>query len=100
MRMTLTRRRIETVIAALVAIGAATVGIVVQEGRTLGPKFVELERIARLREPVYLTQPPGEDSRLYVVQKRRAVRVIANDRLLGRPFLDIRSLVTHNGPGG
>ena len=100
MRMTLTRRRIETVIAALVAIGAATVGIVVQEGRTLGPKFVELERIARLREPVYLTQPPGEDSRLYVVQKRGAVRVIANDRLLGRPFLDIRSLVKHNGPGG
>jgi glucose/arabinose dehydrogenase len=100
MRMTLTRRRIETVIAALVAIGAATVGIAVQEGRTLGPKFVQLERIARLREPVYLTQPPGEDSRLYVVQKRGAVRVIANDRLLGRPFLDIRSLVKHNGPGG
>jgi glucose/arabinose dehydrogenase len=101
MSTTLTRRRIETFIAALVAIGAAIVGIAVQEGRTLGPKFVTLERIARIREPVYLTQPPGQSSQLYVVQKRGAVRIIANDHhLLARPFLDIHRLVNHSGPGG
>jgi glucose/arabinose dehydrogenase len=100
MRITLTGRRIETSIAALVAIAAATVGIVAQEGRTLGPKFVTLDRIAQMREPVYLTQPPGQNSQLYVVQKRGAVRIIANDHLLERPFLDIHSLVKHNGPGG
>jgi glucose/arabinose dehydrogenase len=100
MRIALSRRQIETFVAALVAIAAATVGIVVQEGRTLGPKFVTLQRIARLREPVYLTQPPGQGSRLYVVQKRGAVRIIANDHLLARPFLDIHRLVKHNGPPG
>jgi glucose/arabinose dehydrogenase len=100
MPTTLTRRRIETFIAALVAVGAAIAGIAIQEGRTLGPKFVTLERIARLREPVYLTQPPGQSTQLYVVQKRGAVRVIANDHLLTRPFLDIHRLVKHNGPGG
>jgi glucose/arabinose dehydrogenase len=100
MRRALSRRRVETVIAALVAIGAATVGIAVQEGRTLGPKFVTLDRIARMRQPVYLAQPPGQGSDLYVVQKRGAVRVLANDRLLSRPFLDIRRLVKHDGPGG
>jgi glucose/arabinose dehydrogenase len=100
MRTTLSRRRIETFIAALVAIAAATVGIAVQEGRTLGPKFVTLERIARLSEPVYMAQPPGQNSRLYVVQKRGAVRVIEDDRLLARPFLDIRRLVDSSGPGG
>ena len=100
MRNTLSRRRIETFIAALVAIAAATVGIAVQEGRTLGPKFVTLDRIARLRQPVYLTQPPGQSSDLYVVQKRGAVRIIAGDRLLKRPFLDIRPLVKHDGPSG
>jgi hypothetical protein len=100
MPTTLTRRRIETFIAALVAIAAATVGIAVQQGRTLGPKFVTLQRIAQMREPVYLTQPPGQGSQLYVVQKRGAVRIIANDRLLARPFLDIHRLVKHNGPGG
>src|SRR4051795_9554884 len=100
MRTTLSRRRIETFVAALVAIAAATVGIAVQEGRTLGPKFVTLQRIAQLREPVYLTQPPGQNSQVYVVQKRGAVRIIANDRLLARPFLDIHRLVKHNGPRG
>ncbi len=100
MPIKLTRRRIETVIAALVAIAAATVGIAVQEGRALGPKFVTLDRIARMREPVYLTQPPGQDARLYVVQKRGAVRIIEDDHLLKRPFLDIHQLVKHNGPGG
>src|SRR3954466_8504120 len=100
MRSALSRRRVETFIAALVAIAAATVGIAVQEGRTLGPKFVTLDPIARMRQPGYLTQPPGQSSDLYIVQKRGAVRVIANDRLTARPFLDIRSLVKHNGPGG
>jgi glucose/arabinose dehydrogenase len=100
MPISLSRRRIETFVAALVAIGAAIVGIAVQEGRTLGPKFVTLQRIARLSQPVYLTQPPGQNSQLYVVQKRGAVRIIANDHLLARPFLDIRHLVRHNGPGG
>ena len=100
MRTTLSRRRIETFVAALVAIAAATVGIAVQEGRTLGPKFVTLQRIAQLREPVYLTQPPGQNSQLYVVQKRGAVRIVANDRLLARPFLDIHRLVKHNSPAG
>ena len=51
-------------------------------------------------EPVYLTQPPGQNSQLYVVQKGGAVRIIANDHLLARPFLDIHRLVKHNGPGG
>jgi glucose/arabinose dehydrogenase len=100
MRTSLSRRRIETFVAALVAIAAATVGIAVQEGRTLGPKFVTLQRITRLREPVYLTQPPAQNSQLYIVQKRGAVRIIANDHLLARPFLDIHRLVKHNGPGG
>ena len=99
MRIALSRRQIETFVAAIVAIAAAIAGIATQEGRTLGPKFVTLQPIARLREPVYLTQPPGQGSQLYVVQKRGAVRIIANDHLLTRPFLDIHRLVKSNGPG-
>jgi glucose/arabinose dehydrogenase len=72
----------------------------VQEGRTLGPKFVSLDRIARMRQPVYLTQPPGQNNDLYVVQKRGAVRIIAGDHLLRRPFLDIHALVKHRGRSG
>jgi len=74
----LNRRRIETVIAALVAVGAAIVGLTANEGRTLGAKYVALERLAYLKNPVDLTQPPGQGSDLYVVQKGGAIRVISN----------------------
>jgi len=94
----LNRRRIETVIAALVAVGAAIVGLTANQGRTLGAKYVALERLAYLKNPAYLTQPSGQGSDLYVVQKGGAIRIISNDRLLRRPFLDIRSLVKAHGP--
>ena len=84
--------------AALVAVAAAIVGISTKEQRSLGPKFVALDRIARLTDPVYLTQPPGPGSQLYVVQRQGVVRIISSDHLLGRPFLDIHSLVGSQAP--
>jgi glucose/arabinose dehydrogenase len=94
----LNRRRIETVIAGLVAVGAAIVGLTANEGRTLGAKYVALERIARLKNPAFLTQPPGPGSDLYVAQKGGAIRVISDDHLLRRPFLDIGDVVKAHGP--
>jgi hypothetical protein len=100
MSIKLNRRRIETVIAALVAIAAVTVGIAVNEQTTLGAKYVALDRLARLKNPVYLTQPPGPGSDLYVAQKGGTIRIIAGDGLLRRPFLDIRSRVEAHGARG
>ena len=100
MPLSLNRRRIETAIAALVAIAAGIVGIATRESsRSLGPKFVKVDRIARLKEPVYLTQPPGPGSQLYVVQRQGTVRVLSSDRLLPRPFLKISDLVMQKGGG-
>jgi glucose/arabinose dehydrogenase len=73
------------------------VGITASGGRTLGAKYVTLQRIARLKNPVDLAQPAGAGQQLYVVQKGGAVRVISNDHLLRRPFLDIRPLVRAHG---
>jgi len=87
-------------VAALVAIAAGTVGILTKGGRTLGPKFVGVERLARLKNPSFLTQPPGPGSQLYVVQKGGLIRIIANDHLAARPFLDIRPLVSSHGVRG
>ena len=100
MPSSLNRRRIETAIAALVAIAAGIVGIATREAsRSLGPKFIKVDRLARLKEPVYLTQPPGPGSQLYVVQRQGTVRVLAPDRLLPRPFLKISDLVKQSGGG-
>jgi Glucose / Sorbosone dehydrogenase len=100
MSIKLNRRRIETLIAALVAIAAATVGIAVHEQTTLGAKYVALDRLARLKNPVYLTQPPGPGSDLYVAQKGGTIQIIAGDRLLRRAFLDIGNLVEARGDRG
>jgi hypothetical protein len=95
------RRRIETLIAALVAVSAGIIGIANRESaRSLGPKFVTAQRIARLKDPVFLTQPPGAGQRLFVAQAAGAVRVIADDRLLRRPFLNISSRVDSRGVRG
>jgi hypothetical protein len=100
MPLSLNRRRIETAIAALVAVAAGIVGIATREStRSLGPKFVKVDRIARLKEPVYLTQPPGPGSQLYIVQRQGTVRVLSPDRLLAQPFLKISDLVKQNGGG-
>jgi glucose/arabinose dehydrogenase len=94
------RRRLETLIAASVAIAAAVIGITVTENTELGSKYVALERVARLKNPAFLTQPPGPGGDLYVAQKGGAIWVISGDRRLRRPFLDIRDLVEEHGVRG
>lgn len=95
------RRRIETVIAALVAVGAGAVGIANREAaRQLGPKFVNIERVARLKNPVFLTQPPGPGSQLFVAQAGGTIRLVSDDRLLRRPFLNISDRVDSRGVRG
>jgi len=95
------RRRIETLIAGLVAVAAGIVGIASREAaRDLGPKFVTTQRLVRLKNPVFLTQPAGSGPALFVAQADGAVRVIADDRLRGRPFLNIRDRVDSRGVRG
>ena len=93
------RRQIETLAAALVAVAVGILGLSSGDERLLGPKFVVLERVARLKKPVYLTQPPGPGSQLYVVQKMGRVRILSNYRLQKRPFLDIKRRVKSSGKG-
>jgi hypothetical protein len=96
-----TRRRIETLIAALVAVAAGIVGIANREAaRELGFKFVTVDRLARLKNPVFLTQPPGTGQRLFVAQAGGTIRVISDDRLLRRPFLNISDRVDSRGVRG
>jgi hypothetical protein len=53
-----------------------------------------------LTAPLYLTQPPGDTSRLFVVEQGGKIRLIKNGTLLATPFLDITSLVISGGERG
>jgi len=50
--------------------------------------------------PVYLTQPPADTSRLFIVQRAGRIRIIRNGTLLPGAFLDIVSLIRSTGEGG
>jgi glucose/arabinose dehydrogenase len=53
-----------------------------------------------LDAPLHLAAPPNEPGRLYVVEQKGLIRVIANGRARAEPFLDVRSLVMSGGEQG
>jgi len=55
---------------------------------------VRLRRIGRFRSPVFVTSPPGDRRRVFVVEQAGRVRVLVGGRLRAKPFLDIRGQVT------
>jgi glucose/arabinose dehydrogenase len=61
---------------------------------------VRLQRVGRFHSPLYVTAPPGERRRVFVVEQGGVIRVVRGGRVLRRPFLDIRSLVTAGGEQG
>lgn len=50
--------------------------------------------------PLYLTTAPGDNNRLFIVEKGGLIRIIKNGALLETLFLDIRNLVSTGGEQG
>jgi glucose/arabinose dehydrogenase len=61
---------------------------------------VRLRKVGDFEEPVYLTSPPGDRARQFVVEQGGRVRVIRDGRVLRTPFLDISDQVTAGGEQG
>ena len=53
-----------------------------------------------LNSPLYLTAPPDDTTRLFIVERGGTIRVLRNDTLLNAPFLDIQPLVLSGGERG
>ncbi len=58
---------------------------------------MRLVRIGKFDQPVYLTGPPGDPHRVFVVEKPGKIIVVVNGHARSRPFLDINQLVTSTG---
>jgi glucose/arabinose dehydrogenase len=58
-----------------------------------------LQPVGNFNQPIYVTGVPGDDSRLFVMEKGGTVRVLVNGQLQPAPFIDISSMVTSNGTG-
>ena len=69
--------------------------------RAATPPAVTLRKLPfAFDQPLYVTAPPGDASRLFVVEKTGVVRVVNHGSLLPTPFLDISGLVSNGGEQG
>jgi glucose/arabinose dehydrogenase len=59
-----------------------------------------LTTVGNFNSPVYVTAPPGDPHRVFVVERSGHVRVVKDGTVLPTPFLDISGTVTVPGGGG
>src|SRR5918992_2620319 len=70
----------------------------VGEGSTAADGEVRL--IGNFSSPVYLTAPPGDGERVFVVEQAGRIRVVRGGSALATPFLDITGPVLDGGERG
>ena len=97
--------------AQVTAAGPGTATVVASYGGSAGAAHIVVPGPPAIRPgvrmiaeslvaPLYLTQPPADTTRLFVVLQPGIIRVLRNDTLLETPFLDIRDRVVWGGERG
>jgi glucose/arabinose dehydrogenase len=61
---------------------------------------VKLKKVGSFSSPIFVTAPPGDTHRLFVVERGGTIRVVRDGRKLGTPFLDISSNVRTDSERG
>jgi len=104
-------KRILLIFVVVVAVGAAVAVVLAQRpvdgtalepgARVAAPPGVALVKIAgSFDKPVYVAAPPGDTSRLFVVEKTGRIRIVKDGAVIARPFLDLSGVVSSQGERG
>ena len=59
-----------------------------------------LTQVATTERPVFVTSPPGDAHRIFVVDQQGMIRIVEDGRLLPTPFLDLREKVLFRSEPG
>src|SRR5437773_86849 len=59
-----------------------------------------LQLVDSFASPVYLTAPPGDTARLFVVEQGGRIKVVHHDTTRARPFLDLAGKISSGGERG
>ena len=70
------------------------------EGRAAAGRGVRLVKVGDFDSPLYVTAPPGDRRRIFVVEQAGQIVVVRGGKPVAKPFLDIRSKVTAGGEQG
>jgi glucose/arabinose dehydrogenase len=80
---------------------AGTAGGSSASGRTSATSGkVRLVKVGQFDAPLYVTAPPGDRRRIFVVQQAGKIIEVRGGKKVGTPFLDITSKVTSGGEQG
>jgi glucose/arabinose dehydrogenase len=61
---------------------------------------VHLRKIASFDSPLYVTAPPGDTHRVFVVEQGGKIRVVRDGKKLSQPFLDVSGKTSAGGERG
>jgi glucose/arabinose dehydrogenase len=61
---------------------------------------VRLVRIGTFQSPLYVTSPPGDKRRVFVVEQTGKIRVLVGGKRVRRPFLDLSTDIVSGGEQG
>ena len=87
-------------LVCLLALVVALEARATTDAKPIAAPEVELKLVGTFDFPDHVVSPPGDTSRLFVVEKAGRIRVLLNGRKLATPFLDIVSQVAPgNEPG-
>ena len=53
-----------------------------------------------LSSPVFVTSPPGDTGRVFIVEQTGTIRILENGAVLPSPFLDISGIISYGGERG
>ena len=68
------------------------------DAQATGP--VRLQKVGDFAGPLYVTSPPRDRRRLFVVEQGGRIRVVKGGRVLRRPFLDVSAQIVSGGEQG
>jgi len=89
-----------TELALLAAVAALALAVAFARGGAAAPGDPELALVGRFASPTYLTTPPGDRDRLFVVEQGGRIQIVGGGATRPTPFLDITSLVSAGGERG
>jgi glucose/arabinose dehydrogenase len=70
------------------------------EGRAAAGRGVRLVKVGDFQAPVYVTAPPCDRRRIFVVEQAGRIMIVRGGKPVAQPFLDIRPKVTAGGEQG
>jgi hypothetical protein len=75
------------------SLGCGSTGAATTDAAVTSAGGLRLVRVGTFDQPTYVAGAPGDDHRLFVVEKAGTIVVLVNGPRRSRPFLDITKLV-------